>query len=76
MATFAQVFMRIYDRKIASGEITFSRSGIQAGDFTRLCVDGEFVIPKDRLQVICEKMKLTDEERQQLMAFAEEAEKR
>lgn len=71
MATFAQVFMRIYDRKIASGEITFSRSGIQAGDFTRLCIDGSFVIPKDRLLVICDKMNVTEEERAQLLAFAE-----
>lgn len=34
---FKQLFFRIYDRKIASGEITFSRSGIKKDDFTRLC---------------------------------------
>ena len=51
MATFAQTFLRIYDRKILSGEITFSQSGINKNDFTRLCVDGEYVIP-DRKSVV------------------------
>ncbi len=71
MATFAQEFMKIYDRKIASGEITFSRSGITAGDFTALCINGDYVIPRERLLVIFEKMDLTEEERQRLIAFAE-----
>ncbi len=72
MATFAQEFMRIYDRKIASGEITFSRSGITAGDFTALCINGEYVIPRERLEVIFEKMALTEEEREKLLAFIED----
>lgn len=72
MATFAQTLLRIYDRKIQSGEITFSRSGIKRDDFTRLCIDGEFVIPRDRLLVICDKMKVTDEEREALLRFTEE----
>lgn len=72
MATFAQEFMRIYDRKIASGEITFSRSGITAGDFTALCINGEYVIPRERLEVIFEKMVLTEEEREKLLAFIED----
>lgn len=72
MATFAQEFMRIYDRKIASGEITFSRSGITAGDFTALCVNGEYVIPRQRLEVIFEKMSLTEEERSRLLAYVED----
>lgn len=72
MATFAQEFMRIYDRKIASGEITFSRSGITAGDFTALCVNGEYVIPRQRLEVIFEKMSLTEEERSRLLAYVKD----
>lgn len=73
MATFAQEFMKIYDRKIASGEITFSRSGITAGDFTALCINGEYLIPKERLQVIIEKMSLTEEEQQRLLQFYDQA---
>lgn len=69
MATFAQEFMKIYDRKIASGEITFSRSGITAGDFTALCMNGEYVIPQERLQVIFERMNLTEEERERLLKY-------
>ena len=69
MATFAQEFMKIYDRKIASGEITFSRSGITAGDFTALCMNGEYVIPEERLRVVFEKMNLTEEERERLLKY-------
>jgi len=70
MATFAQEFMKIYDRKIASGEITFSRSGITAGDFTALCINGDYVIPRDRLEVVFEKMALSQEERDKLWRSA------
>ena len=76
MATFAQEFMKIYDRKIASGEITFSRSGITAGDFTALCINGDYVIPRERLEVIFEKMSLTQEQRDRLLKAAEETEQR
>ena len=67
MGTYAQEFMKIYDRKIASGEITFSRSGITGGDFTALCINGDYVIPRERLEVIFEKMSLTDEEQDLLL---------
>ena len=63
---FSHELLRIYDRKIASGEITFSRSGINRNDFTRLCIDPEYVISEDALRLICEKMPLTEEEIQRL----------
>ncbi len=69
METFAQKFMKIYDRKILSGETTFSRSGIDRNDFTRLCIDGEYVFSKEALDRIREKMPLTDEEYADLLAF-------
>ena len=74
MATFAQEFMKIYDRKIASGEITFSRSGITAGDFTALCMNGQYVIPEERLRIVFEKMRMTEEEQQRLLACARQQE--
>ena len=72
MGTFAQEFMKIYDRKIQSGEITFSRSGIKGGDFTALCINPSYVIPEDRLKIIFEKMSLTREQQDLLLRAAEE----
>ena len=69
METFGQKFMKIYDRKILSGETTFSRSGIDRNDFTRLCIDGDYVFSKAALDRIREKMPLTDEEYKELMEY-------
>lgn len=71
METFAQKLLKIYDRKLLSGEITFSQSGISKNDFTRLCIDPEFVVSREALEVICEKMKLTETEREELLKFTE-----
>jgi len=51
--TFAQYFLRIYDRKILSGEITFSTSGINKNNFTRLCIDPEYVMPREEILTVC-----------------------
>ena len=72
METFAQKLLKIYDRKILSGEITFSQSGIKKNDFTRLCIDSEYVIAREDLEVICDKMKVTPEEREALLKYTEE----
>lgn len=70
---FKQLFFRIYDRKIMSGEITFSRSGIGKDDFTRLCTEEDFVFSEEDLNLIFEKMQLSAEERKELSDAAEEA---
>ena len=72
METFGQKFMKIYDRKILSGETTFSRSGIDGNDFTRLCIDGEYVFSREALEKIREKMPLTDEEFESLTEYIQE----
>ena len=64
--------MKIYDRKIMSGETTFSRSGIDRNDFTRLCIDGEYVFSREALEKIRERMPLTDEEFESLVEFVSE----
>lgn len=69
--SFGQKFMRIYDRKILSGETTFSRSGIDRNDFTRLCIDGNYVFSREALDRIREKMPLTDEEYEELVGYVE-----
>lgn len=71
METFAQKFLKIYDRKILSGEITFSQSGINKNDFTRLCIDPEFVMEREALLVACDKMKVSEEEKAELLKFCE-----
>ena len=72
MATFAQTFLRIYDRKILSGEITFSTSGINKNNFTRLCIDPEYVMPLEEILTVSEKMHLTEEEKESLLSFVKE----
>ncbi len=68
--TFKQVFFRIYDRKIASGEITFSRSGISKIDFTRLCTEPDFIPEPEAILAMCRGMGLTEEERRELLDAA------
>jgi len=72
METFGQKFMKIYDRKILSGETTFSRSGISGNDFTRLCIDGNYVFSREALELIRDKMPLTEEEFQSLIEYVKE----
>lgn len=71
---FKQAFFKIYDRKIASGEITFSQSGIRKDDFTRLCTEPGFVLEQEVLDMLAVTMKLTEEE-QQLLAETAAAER-
>ena len=67
--TFAVEFFRIYDRKIMSGEISFSQTGISKEDFSRLCTEADFVISREKLETICDRMKLTDSETELLMSY-------
>ncbi|MGC2872440.1 hypothetical protein ACPW7J_10470 [Ihubacter sp. rT4E-8] len=60
---FKQAFFKIYDEKIASGQITFSQSGIGKEDFTRLCTEPDFVLDTETLERLMVTMKLTEEER-------------
>lgn len=75
--TFKQAFFRIYDRKIASGEISFSQSGIEKNDFTRLCTEEGFVFDQETLERISVTMKLTEDEKAMLFgALEKEAEQK
>lgn len=60
--SFAAAFFRIYDRKINSGEITFSRIGMSKNSFTNLCTDSDFLIPYDELEKLFVTMKMAEEE--------------
>ena len=69
--TFARNFFRLYDSKIASGEITFAEAGISRDSFTILCTDSSFVFPKEEILRFCENAKLTDEQAESLLKFVE-----
>lgn len=69
--TFARNFFRLYDSKIASGEITFAEAGISRDSFTIICTNSSFVFPKEEIQRFCEKAKLTDEQAESLLKFVE-----
>ena len=68
---FKQLFFRLYDRKIASGEITFSRTGINKNDFTRLCTEEGYVFDNETIEKISVTMHLTEEEKKQIFEAAE-----
>lgn len=69
---FKQAFFRIYDRKIGSGEISFSETGIDKKDFTRLCTEEGFVFDEKTLEKLCQNMRLTPEEKELLYSTLEE----
>ena len=74
--TFKKLFFRLYDRKISSGEVTFSQLGIGKSDFTRLCTEDDFVFDDDTIARISCAMKLTDEENAQLVDAAQQCRKK
>ena len=74
--TFKKLFFRLYDRKISSGEVSFSQLGIGKSDFTRLCTEDNFVFDHDTIARISCAMKLTDEENAQLVDAAQQCRKK
>ncbi len=74
--TFKKLFFRLYDRKISSGEVSFSQLGIGKSDFTRLCTEDNFVFDDDTIARISCAMKLTDEENTQLVDAAQQCRKK
>lgn len=67
MKNFKIEFFKLYDRKIASGEIKFSELGISKEDFTALCTDANFKFSEEKVRDLCLKMKLNDEESRALI---------
>lgn len=65
---FPAMFFRIYDRKTASGEITFSRIGISKSAFTALCQNEKIDMTADELSSVLAKMNLSEEETEKLLS--------
>lgn len=72
--TFKQYFFRIYDKKILSGEITFSQIGISKSVFNQLCNDLNFQASKELIDRLRTGMKLTDEEYKKMISYLDEGE--
>lgn len=68
--TFKALFFRFYDRKIADGTLNFSKIGMSKSDFTKLCTESNFVPDSETVKRVCMAMKLTDDERAELLATA------
>ena len=69
-SSFAVAFFRLYDKKIAGGEITFASTGIKKNDFIRLCMEKDYVFDEETISRICQTMLLTDEEEKNLKESA------
>ena len=71
--TFAQLFLRRYDRAIGSGVCSFSQTGIGAMNFTNMCVNKDLVIADDEIIIeACRVMKLPQEDIVLLLQLAAE----
>lgn len=71
--TFAQLFLRRYDRAIGNGVCSFSQTGIGAMNFTNMCVNKDFVIADDEIILkVCRVMKLPQEDIDLLLQLAAE----
>lgn len=66
---FAAAFMRIYDKKIMRGEITFNELKMDKSLFNNICIVKDFVLPQEETERLCNIMKVSDDERALLMSY-------
>lgn len=64
--SFSKVFFRLYDRKLASGEITFHSLGIPKPLFVVICNNSSYVPTDELLEKLKVTMNLTEEEARML----------
>lgn len=68
--SFAAVFFRLYDKKIAAGEITFSSLKMSKAEFTAMCMNGEYVPDIENVLELCSRMLLAKDEAELLLNAA------
>ncbi len=68
--SFSAVFFRLYDRKIASGEITFSSLKMSKAEFTAMCMNSGYVPEIETVLGLCGKMMLQRGEAELLLNAA------
>lgn len=66
---YKREFFKIYDRKIANGEITFSQTTISREDFTKMCTEPDFFFNEDVLERVMNAMKMTEEEKEMFRTY-------
>lgn len=67
--SFAAAFMRIYDKKIMSGEITFNQLKIDKSLFNNICIVQGFKFEQEETERLCDVMNVTEDERKMLMSY-------
>ncbi|MEE1037576.1 MAG: hypothetical protein U0K95_00290 [Eubacterium sp.] len=67
---FRVCFFRLYDRKIASGEITFSKLNMDKDAFICLSTAQDPELTREDIINLCINMKLTEEEADRMMQSA------
>ncbi|MGI6722209.1 MAG: hypothetical protein ACOX4I_06635 [Anaerovoracaceae bacterium] len=67
---FSRVFFRLYDRKIAAGEIVYRQLQLDNNDFTLMCTRPEHVPDMETVERLVVTMKCTDEEAAELRRAA------
>lgn len=67
---FSAVFFRLYDRKTASGEITFSSLKMSKAEFTAMCMNSEYVPEIENVLDLCGRMLLERDEAELLLNAA------
>ncbi len=68
--SFSAAFFRLYDKKIASGEITFSSLKMSKAEFTAMCMNSEYIPEIQNVLELCNKMKLEKNEAETLLNTA------
>ena len=67
--SFAAAFMRIYDKKIMSGEITFNQLKMDKSLFNNICIVQGFKFEQEETERLCDVMNVTEDERKMLMSY-------
>lgn len=67
---FRLVFFSIYDQKIASGELKFTEIGMNKEDFTNMCINKDFILPRDKIIDLSIRLKMTREQAVELLEAA------
>lgn len=68
--SFSKVFLRIYDKKVQSGEVTFSKIGVPKPLFVVICNNQNYVPTDELLEKLRVNLKLNEQETRELYESA------
>lgn len=70
ITSFSKVFLKIYDKKVQDGEVTFSQIGVPKPLFVVICNNQNYVPTDELLEKLRGTLKLTDDEARELYQAA------